>query len=240
MVSRQSMSLKPIYVAIDTDNMHQAQMLSAQVTRAGAGIKLGLQFFCNHGKAGVESLIKACAQPPSVFLDLKFHDIPNTVAGAIASLEGLKIDFINVHAAGGEAMMVAAKKAAEALSSKPKLLAVTVLTSLDNEALNAVGQQTPAQHQVLTLAKLTKKCGLDGVVCSAHEIETIRAECGDNFALMVPGIRPEGSDIGDQKRVMTPKEAIDKGANHLVIGRPITQSADPQKTIQEILESIAT
>jgi orotidine-5'-phosphate decarboxylase len=233
------MSLKSVYVAIDTDNMHRAQLVAAQVSRAGAGLKIGLQFFCNHGKAGVESIIKACPQPPSVFLDLKFHDIPNTVAGAIGSLEGLKLDYINVHAAGGEAMMIAAKQAADALSYKPKLLAVTVLTSLDDEALTAVGQQIPAQQQVLTLAKLAKKCGLDGVVCSAHEIEAIRHSCSHDFSLMVPGIRPVGSDVGDQKRIMTPQEAMNKGANHLVIGRPITESADPFAATKAILESLS-
>ncbi|MEC7576943.1 MAG: orotidine-5'-phosphate decarboxylase, partial [Pseudomonadota bacterium] len=175
----------------------------------------------------------------SIFLDLKFHDIPNTVASALRVVSDLGVDYTNLHASGGLEMMQRALDAVNAAHKPAKLLAVTVLTALNDQSLNTVGQQTPVQDQVLRLAKLTKQAGLAGVVCSAHEIDAIRSACGAEFALMTPGIRPVGSANDDQKRVMTPRDALSAGATHLVIGRPITQAADPRKAAEDILESIA-
>ncbi len=171
-----------------------------------------------------------------LFLDLKYHDIPNTVAGAIRAVtQGIKPAFINVHATGGLDMMKAAK---EACPAETKLLAVTVLTSIDADTLDSVGQGNDPKSQVQRLALLAKDAGCDGVVCSSHEIEIIRETCGDDFITMVPGIRPAGADVGDQKRIMTPREAVNKGASHLVIGRPITQADNPSQTAMDIIKTI--
>ena len=163
-------------------------------------------------------------------------DAPSVAhAGAVRTASALGVDYLNVHAAGGLEMLKAAK---DACNPATKLIAVTVLTSLDDENLRAVGQATPAADQVKRLALLTQQAGLDGVVCSAHEIAALRAACGPDFALMVPGIRPAGADIGDQKRVMTPADALAAGATHLVIGRPISQAADPAAAARAIMESL--
>jgi orotidine-5'-phosphate decarboxylase len=163
-----------------------------------------------------------------VFLDLKFHDIPNTVAGAVRAVAGLGAAIVNVHASGGSAMLTAAAEAAaEYGANRPLIIAVTVLTSLDDNDLASVGQAVPAASQVERLALLTLSCGLDGVVCSSAEIAALRAACGAEFRLIVPGIRPHWASTGDQKRIMTPREARDLGADVLVIGRPITGSDDP-------------
>ncbi len=224
-----------IYCAIDTDDISHAKTLISELSSAGIGIKLGLEFFNHFGPDGIEEAMSSAPDSP-LFLDLKFHDIPNTVAGAIRAVSNrLKPAYLNVHAAGGLEMM---KQAKQACHPESKLLAVTVLTSLDDEALVQVGQQTPAQSQVETLAKLTQQAGLDGVVCSSKEIETLRSACGDDFVLMTPGIRPAGSSMDDQKRVMTPKQAIDLGATHLVIGRPITKADNPAIAAKEILETL--
>jgi orotidine-5'-phosphate decarboxylase len=230
-----SNGLPLVYCALDTKDIGKAKELAAALSEAGCGIKLGLEFFNVHGPQGVQTILDARVKP-SVFLDLKYHDIPNTVAGAVESAASLDVAFLNVHAAGGSEMMQAARKACP---KRTKLLAVTVLTSLNDSVLDAVGQFTPAQDQVLRLAKLTASAQLDGVVCSAHEVKQLRNALPKDFILMVPGIRPDGSDAGDQKRVMTPKQAIDAGATHLVIGRPITGAANPAQTAKEILESIA-
>ena len=228
-------SLNPIFCAIDTIDMDRALSLAEDITAAGCCIKLGLEFFNSHGPQGVKKIQETFPDLP-LFLDLKYHDIPNTVAGAIRSITShVRPAYLNLHAAGGLKMMRTAK---EACPSETKLLAVTILTSLDEQSLQEVGYQENLSERVLQMAKLTKQAGLDGVVCSSHEIEAIRAACGEDFILMVPGIRPAGSDAGDQKRIMTPREAMDKGATHLVIGRPITQSDDPKKSAQEILESL--
>jgi len=224
-----------IFCAIDTIDMNRALSLAEDITSAGCCIKLGLEFFNSHGPQGVQKIQESFPQLP-FFLDLKYHDIPNTVASAIRSVTThVKPAYLNVHAAGGEAMMRAAK---DACPAETKLLAVTILTSLDEKSLQDVGYQENLSERVLQMAKLTKKAGLDGVVCSAHEIEAIREACGEDFILMVPGIRPEGSDVGDQKRIMTPREAMNKGATHLVIGRPITQSDDPKQSALTILDSL--
>jgi orotidine-5'-phosphate decarboxylase len=224
----------PIFCAIDKPDLDAALTLCKQLPD-GIGIKLGLEFFNALGLAGLIEIEKKFPTIP-IFLDLKYHDIPNTVAGAIhAVTQNFKPAYLNVHAAGGLEMMRAAK---EACPDQTKLLAVTILTSLNEEAIEQVGYKQGIQDRVLQMAKLTQESGLDGIVCSSHEIERIRKECGNGFALMVPGIRPAGSDIGDQKRVMTPKEAMDKGATHLVIGRPISQSDNPNQAAKDILDSL--
>ena len=229
------MTNSKIFCAIDTNNISHAKDLISAISTTGIGIKLGLEFFNHFGSTGVEDAMSVAPDSP-LFLDLKFHDIPNTVAGAVHAVSHrLKPTYLNVHAAGGLEMM---KQAKNSCHSETKLLAVTVLTSLDDEALTQIGQKTPAQDQVLTLAKLTQKAGLDGVVCSSKEIETLRNTCGKGFTLMTPGIRPAGAALDDQKRVMTPKQALDLGANHLVIGRPITKADNPVKAAQDILESL--
>lgn len=233
-------TLPKIYCAIDTGDLEKACSLSKSIAPY-CGIKLGMEFFNAFGPRGIEEILKA-APDASLFIDLKYHDIPNTVAGAVRSIcTHFAPAYLNVHAGGGRAMMEAASEACKTTSNgKTKLLAVTILTSLSNEDLTEIGYQNDgASNRVKTLAKLTQDSGLDGVVCSSHEIEMIRAECGSAFALMVPGIRPAGSAAGDQKRVMTPPEAIQLGATHLVIGRPITGTNDPAKAAQDIISTIA-
>ena len=231
---KSSNGLPLIYCAIDTKDPGRAKELSAAVAEAGCGVKLGLEFFNANGPQGVQMILEQRVRP-NVFLDLKYHDIPNTVAGAVEAVSSLDVSYLNVHASGGHEMMRVAK-----LSCAPKtrLLAVTILTSLNDSALSDVGQPG-ASEQVQRLAALTKKAGLDGVVCSAREIKLLRDTLGPEFILMVPGIRPVGADAADQKRIMTPAEAVSLGATHLVIGRPITQAADPVKAARDILDSIA-
>ena len=190
-----------VFAAVDTTDLAAAEALATKLAaQPGLGIKLGLEFFCAHGGAGVSRVAKA-APEAAIFLDLKFHDIPNTVAGAVRAVVPLQVSMINVHAAGGAAMMRAAAAAAtEAAQAhgvpRPTLIAVTVLTSLDDSDLEAVGQKGPAESQVVRLAKLVQECGLDGVVCSSKEIGAIRAACGAEFVLVVPGIRPAGGELG--------------------------------------------
>lgn len=224
-----------IFCAIDSSDLDHACALTKEIAPVTGGIKLGLEFFNCFGPQGIEKILKS-APEAKLFIDLKFHDIPNTVAGAVRGIcAHFAPAYLNVHAAGGIEMMRAAK---EACHGNTKLLAVTVLTSLDSQALAQVGYQADAALQVEKMARLTQDAGLDGVVCSAHEIKRLREVCGAEFALMVPGIRPAGADQGDQKRVMTPKYALDAGATHLVIGRPITGAKDPAAQAQEILESL--
>lgn len=230
------MNTKPvIFCAIDTADIARAAELAKAIAPVTGGIKLGLEFFNAFGPEGVDKIVKA-APEAILFLDLKFHDIPNTVAGAVKAISSrFKPAYLNVHASGGEEMMRAAKDACDPAT---KLLAVTVLTSIDEESLSGVGQGISPRDQVQRLALLTKESGLDGVVCSSHEIEMLRRELGNDFTLMVPGIRPQGADLGDQKRVMTPKEAVTTGATHLVIGRPITGASDPAAAANKILNEI--
>jgi orotidine-5'-phosphate decarboxylase len=174
-----------------------------------------------------------------VFADVKFHDIPNTVAGAAREIARLGVALFNVHASGGEAMLRGAKEAAASVDRAVQVIAVTVLTSLADDDLHAVGQVSPAQSQVERLAKLAQGCGLDGVVCSPQEIAPVRRTCGDNFLIVTPGVRPAGADLADQRRVATPQAALAAGADILVIGRPITGAADPAMAAAEIAASIA-
>jgi len=227
----------PIYCALDTIELEAAAALARALAGTVGGIKLGKEFLAANGPQGVARVAAASGLP--LFLDVKFHDIPNTVAGAIRALLPLKPAILNVHAAGGPAMLAAAREAASgAGAGRPWLIAVTVLTSLDDGDLVAVGQHGPVAAQVVRLARLAQAQGLDGVVCAPQEIAAIRQACGGDFKLVVPGIRPAGSAAGDQKRVMGPAEALAAGADCLVIGRPITAAADPAAAAQAIARGI--
>lgn len=236
------MNLKhnPIICAVDTPDAAKAQALAGQLHGSVGALKLGLEFFVANGAEGVR-MVSESGMP--IFLDLKFHDIPNTVSGAIKSAGGMDIFMLTVHTAGGHAMMKAAADAAQEVAAvmikkKPLVVGVTVLTSLDEKDIASVGVGGTVQDQVKRLAELAQKSGLDGIVCSPHEITAIRKTCGENFKLIVPGIRPAGSDAGDQKRVMTPKEAVEQGADYLVIGRPITGASDPKQAAKEMFLSL--
>lgn len=231
-----------IFVPIDTPDLNNAKQIIAKITAAGCGIKLGMEFVNANGPQGISTLKDTYPDTP-LFIDLKYHDIPNTVAGALRAITRLSPDFVNVHASGGTAMMQAGLEAMQEEAARlnipaPKLLAVTVLTSIDEDTLESVGWGRDVQSQVERLAKLTQSAGLAGVVCSPLEIETVRRACGDDFITMVPGIRPQ--NLGDdQMRVMTPKQAIEAGATYLVIGRPITASPDPAQAAANIMASLS-
>ncbi|SMH56954.1 orotidine-5'-phosphate decarboxylase [Azospirillum agricola] len=226
-----------IFCAVDTTEIDSARRIAAQVNGSVGGIKLGLEFFIAQGPAGVRAVIGE--DGPPLFLDLKLHDIPNTVASGIRSALPLKPAFMTIHTSGGGAMMrAAAEAAATGGAQRPKILAVTVLTSLDEGDLETVGQATPVTDQVKRLALLAKESGIDGVVCSPAEVALLRAACGPDFILMVPGIRPVWAASNDQKRFMTPAEAVAAGADHLVIGRPITGDADPAAAARRIVSEI--
>ncbi|MBT3401713.1 MAG: orotidine-5'-phosphate decarboxylase [Rhodospirillaceae bacterium] len=226
----------PIFCALDTSDVDRAASLGFALKGAVGGLKIGKEFFTAHGPAGVRKIVP---EGMPFFLDLKFHDIPNTVAGAVRAACALGPTMLNVHAAGGRAMMTAARDAAAESAAHPWVLAVTVLTSLDAGDLADIGVRGAPEEQVLRLATLAQKAGLDGVVCSAQEISALRGECGSDFKLVVPGIRPQGSATGDQKRTMTPIEAVQRGADVLVIGRPITGAPDPAAAAQAIVAELA-
>jgi orotidine-5'-phosphate decarboxylase len=225
--------LKRLIAAIDTADVGQARELVRAVAPACGLVKLGLEFFLKNGPAGLEA-----AAGSEVFLDLKLHDIPNTVAGAVRSLAGLNVAMLTVHAAGGPAMVAAAREAAEAAARRPLILAVTVLTSLSDAGLAETGVSGGARAQVVRLARLGLGAGADGLVCSAHELAVLRAEFGTQPVLVVPGIRPAGAAPGDQARVMTPVAAVQAGADYIVVGRPITGAAHPGVAAAEIAASI--
>lgn len=237
----QSTAASRIFCAIDTPDRTQARALAASLAGVIGGIKLGLEFFIAHGPAGVEAVIADSGLP--LFLDLKLHDIPNTVAGAVRSAVALRPTFLTLHTSGGTAMMRAAVEAATEEADKtglprPRLLGVTVLTSLDHTDLVAIGLTTVMPDQVKLLAALARAAGLDGVVCSPDEVAGLRALCGPDFTLMVPGIRPAGATTFDQKRVKTPAAAVAAGADHLVIGRPITREPDPAAAARRIVAEL--
>src|SRR5258707_5596242 len=230
----------PILCAIDTPDSGAAQRLAEAVGPFVGGIKLGLEFFAANGPETVR--LVAGAAP--LFLDLKLHDIPNTVAGAVRAVAPLEPLLLTVHCAGGAAMMKAAAAEADAAASggkrRMKIIGVTVLTSLNDADLAGVGQNGPALDQARRLAGLARQAQLDGVVCSPHEVAALRRDCGQDFLLVVPGIRPtDASRQDDQKRVMTPREALDAGADYLVIGRPITAAPDAAAACRGILAEIA-
>lgn len=231
------MTTKPILVALDYDNKNHALALVDKLDPNMCRLKVGKEMFTLFGPELVKDIH---ARGFDLFLDLKFHDIPNTVAKAVAAAAELGVWMTNVHASGGLAMMEAAKKALLPYGEQaPMLIAVTVLTSMSDEDLNLLGINVPAFEHVQRLAKLTQQAGLDGVVCSAQEASALKALLGKEFKLITPGIRPLGSEVGDQHRVMTPPEALAAGADYLVIGRPITKAADPLAALQAIHQSLA-
>ena len=225
-----------IFVALDTPDINHALALAEGLKGLVGGIKLGKEFFTACGPEGAKA-IAALGLP--IFLDLKYHDIPNTVAGAVRSALMLNPFMINVHASGGRDMMVAAANAAKEAAEKsgnkaPLVIAVTVLTSMNRDDLVEVGIDAEPIEQVTRLARLAKDSGLDGVVCSAKEVVALRGNIGPDFKLVVPGIRPEWASKDDQKRVVTPRDAIDLGADYLVIGRPITAAENPADAAKRI------
>ena len=229
--------LAPVFCAIDTIELAYAVRCARAAAAAGFGVKLGKEFFTAHGPAEVRAVLPAGTP---LFLDLKFHDIPNTVAGAVRSAAAaMGPMMLTIHAAGGPAMIKAAVAAARESRQRPLILAVTVLTSLDAGDLAAIGVSGDVSALVVRLAKLAQDNGADGVICAATEIEMLRATCGPDFKLVVPGIRPKGAAAGDQTRVMTPGEAFRLGADHLVIGRPITEAASPEAAAQAIARELA-
>jgi orotidine-5'-phosphate decarboxylase len=221
----------PVFVALDTPDLNRAVTVAQAVRPYVGGLKIGLEFITAVGPDGVRRITNLGLP---VFADVKFHDIPNTVAAASRELARLGAAMFNIHISGGERMMRDAAEAARTVDPKIKVLGVTVLTSIDDAVIDSVGQRGPAADQVVRLAKLAKQSSLDGVVCSAHEIAGIRRACGPDFLLVVPGIRPAGADLADQKRVMTPAEAHRAGADILVIGRPITGAQDPAAAARAI------
>ena len=218
---------RPIYVALDTPDFEKAKALAMRVRNHVGGIKLGLEFFCANGRAGVKEM---AALDLPIFLDLKLHDIPNTVAKAVQALRPLNPAILTIHAAGGRAMMEDAKAAAPAGT---KVVAVTMLTSLDASDMTSIGLDPDPMAQVERLAGLARDAGIDGIVCSGNEVAAARRIWPDGF-FVVPGVRPANGDLGDQKRVMTPRAALDAGASVLVIGRPITQAPDPDRAARAI------
>lgn len=221
----------PIFVAIDTPDLDHARKLAKAVKRHAGGIKLGLEFFAANGPAGVADIAHVGLP---LFLDLKLHDIPNTVAKAVQALRPLEPAVLTVHGAGGRAMLEEAKAAAP---TGTRVVAVTVLTSLDLDDLAATGVGGSPHDQVERLASLAKSAGLDGIVCSGNEVKAARKGWGNGF-LVVPGIRPAEGDVGDQKRVMTPRKAMDAGASILVIGRPVTGADDPDAALRAIAATL--
>ena len=225
----------PVIVALDFPHQDQALALADRLDPAHCRLKVGKELFTREGPAMVTSLQQRGFE---VFLDLKFHDIPNTVAKACAAAADLGVWMLNVHASGGRRMMEAAREAVIQAGSNTRLIAVTVLTSMEREDLAEVGLDLEPLEQVQRLAALARDCGLQGVVCSAREATPLRQALGNGFQLVTPGIRPEGAQAGDQRRVMTPAQARDAGVDYLVIGRPIVQAADPGAALQAVLDSL--
>ena len=227
----------PIFCALDTTDLDRAVSLAHDLRGAVGGVKLGLEFFYAHGPAGYE---RVAADGLPIFLDLKLHDIPNTVSGGLRAVLPLRPAIVNVHASGGQDMLRAAAAAvSEAGTNRPLLIAVTILTSLDDDDLAEIGYAETSGQQVDRLAELTENCGLDGVVCSPREIARLRAARSTDFRLVVPGIRPAGAASEDQKRIMTPVDAVNAGADILVIGRPITGAEDPAAAARSIAGSLS-
>ena len=222
-----------LIVALDVPDANAAIHLVNQLESRCQWFKVGLELFVAAGPPVLEPLI---ARGHSIFLDLKFHDIPNTVAGAVRSAAALGVRMVNVHAAGGPAMLEAARGALEGFANPPELLAVTVLTSMDQAQVNAAGVERTPGEQVELLARMCLDAGISGFVCSPEEVARLRALTGPGGVLVIPGIRPAGGAAGDQRRIATPAEALRAGASYLVVGRPITQAADPADAAQRILE----
>ena len=219
--------MSPIFVALDTRDLHRAAALAREGGGLVGGVKLGLEFFCANGDEGV---LRIAQGEMPIFLDLKLHDIPNTVGKAVEAIAHLQPAILTVHASGGREMMRAAKAAAPPTT---KVVGVTVLTSLDELDLAASGVAGTPGEQVQRLTDLAREAGLDGIVCSGAEVRAAKAAWPDGF-FVVPGVRPAGGDVADQKRVVTPRQALDDGASVLVIGRPITRAADPARVVRDI------
>ena len=227
----------PILVALDYADRNAALAFVDNIDPRDCRLKVGKEMFTLFGPQFVRELQQRQFE---IFLDLKFHDIPNTAAHAVAAAADLGVWMVNVHASGGARMMTAAREALLPFGKDaPLLIAVTVLTSMEAEDLRGIGIELSPADYAERLALLTKECGLDGVVCSAHEATRLKASCGQAFKLVTPGIRPAGSSAGDQRRIMTPVEAAKAGVDYMVIGRPITQSPAPAETLREILKSLA-
>ena len=229
------MDNKRIIVPLDTPKLEEALALASRLDPKLCRVKIGKELFV---AAGPEAVARVQERGFEVFLDLKFHDIPNTVAGACRSAARLGVWMMNVHASGGEAMMRAARDAVSSVARPPLLIAVTVLTSLDDAALPRVGFSGTVAANVERLARLARACGLDGVVCSAQEASLVREATTDDFVRVTPGIRLDNDRRDDQARVVTPREAVRLGTHYLVIGRPITGSPDPAATLQSIRDSL--
>ena len=230
------MSDPRVIVALDFPDAKSALALAARLDPASCKVKVGSELYTAAGPQLVENIVKSGF---SVFLDLKYHDIPNTVDAACAAAAELGVWMINVHALGGRAMMTAAREAVAKRKARPKLVAVTLLTSMGEADAAEAGLSGTPQENVLRLARLARDSGLDGVVCSAQEAAALRKACGAGFCLVTPGIRPEADSRDDQKRVATPRAAVENGADYLVIGRPITRAADPLAALRAINGEIA-
>ncbi|MEZ9625895.1 orotidine-5'-phosphate decarboxylase [Aliivibrio fischeri] len=227
-----------VIVALDYDNQADALTFVDKIDPSSCRLKVGKEMFTLFGPEFVKELHK---RGFSVFLDLKFHDIPNTCSKAVRAAAEMGVWMVNVHASGGERMMSASREILEPYGSdRPLLIGVTVLTSMEQQDLAGIGLDITPQEQVKRLAALTKNSGLDGVVCSAQEASMLKADLGKEFQLVTPGIRPAGADVGDQKRIMTPVDAITAGSDYLVIGRPITQAENPSQVLNEINLSLAS
>lgn len=225
-----------VIVALDYDTQADALAFVDRIDPNSCRLKVGKEMFTLYGPQFVQELQK---RGFSIFLDLKFHDIPNTCSKAVRAAAELGVWMVNVHASGGEKMMSTSREILEPYGKdRPLLIGVTVLTSMEQNDLAGIGLNIEPQQQVMRLAQLTKNSGLDGVVCSAQESSMLKSELGENFKLVTPGIRPTGSAVGDQKRIMTPVEAIKAGSDYLVIGRPITQSENPAQVLTEINDTL--
>ena len=224
-----------IIVALDAKSEYDALTIMEQLDPTLCRVKVGKELFTHEGPSVVKNLKNKGFE---VFLDLKFHDIPNTTAQAVCAAADLGVWMVNVHASGGRKMMETCVERLQAGNYQTQLIAVTVLTSMGREDLRDIGLDIEPVEQVKRLAKLTQESGLDGVVCSAQEAKILREMLGADFALITPGIRPEGSNADDQKRIVTPKQAMLNGSTHLVIGRPITQAANPNQTLKDILATL--
>ncbi|MGY2572881.1 orotidine-5'-phosphate decarboxylase [Vibrio sp. C8] len=231
------MNDQKVIVALDYDNQADALAFVSRIDPTSCRLKVGKEMFTLFGPDFVRELHK---RGFSVFLDLKFHDIPNTCSKAVKAAAELGVWMVNVHASGGERMMAASREILEPYGKdRPLLIGVTVLTSMEQSDLAGIGLDVKPQEQVMRLASLTKNAGLDGVVCSAQESQMLKQSLGKEFKLVTPGIRPAGADVGDQRRIMTPYEAVQAGSDYLVIGRPITQASDPAAVLAEINASLA-
>lgn len=234
------MKHNPVIIPLDTPTLEKAAWLAGALWPYAGAFKIGLELFNVAGAEAFSAVRKAAGNDVKIFYDAKFHDIPNTVAGAVRASVKNNVWMVNVHAGGGLAMMKAAADAARKDNPNPPLvIAVTVLTSIDENALhNELGVERTAEEQVVSLAKLAREAGCDGVVASPKETAAIRKACGPDFVIVTPGVRPAGASVDDQKRVMTPSQALDQGADYLVIGRPITAASDPAAAAKSILEEL--